>query len=457
MTGRYDTGLNSSRRPSPSRRSMPHASTLVLGAGMTGLAAASVCDAVVLEREPRPGGICTSYYVRPETPGRLPDAPVDGEAYRFEIGGGHWIFGGAPHVLAMIDALAPLERHARRSSVYFRSQDRYAGFPIQHNLRDLGEATAAKALAEIVSAQPGNPRTMAEWLERSFGPTLCSAFFAPFQAAYTAGLWTRIAPQDGYKTPVSIAEVERGARGLSTPAGYNVTFAYPRGGLDAVARSLAARCDVRYGTEVLAIDASARTVALADGTTWSYDRLFSTLPLDRTLAMSKLDRGEHPDPSTGVMVLNLGARRGPACPNDHWIYLPESEAGMHRVGCYDNVADHFLPSSRRGMGTHVALYVERAFAGDRPPMSEQRRYVAAAIEELSRWGWIANVEASDLTVVDCAYTWSWPGSRWRERAIDALEKAGVQPIGRYGRWRFQGIAESIGEGLAAGTAVRESR
>ena len=424
---------------------------------MTGLAAASVCEAVVLERESRPGGICTSYYVRPETPGRLPDAPADGEAYRFEIGGGHWIFGGAPPVLAMIDALAPLERHARRSSVYFRSQDRYAGFPIQHNLRDLGEATAAKALAEIVSAQPGNPRTMAEWLERSFGPTLCSAFFAPFQAAYTAGLWTRIAPQDGYKTPVSIAEVERGARGLSTPAGYiELRSIHAERRKDPPARAELMR-EVDLVVLCLPDDAAKEAVALADGTSWSYDRLFSSLPLDRTLAMSKLDRGEHPDPSTGVMVLNLGARRGPACPNDHWIYLPESEAGMHRVGCYDNVADHFLPSSRRGMGTHVALYVERAFAGPRPPMSEQRRYVAAAIEELSRWGWIANVEASDLTVVDCAYTWSWPGSRWRERAIDALEKAGVQPIGRYGRWRFQGIAESIGEGLAAGTAVRESR
>ena len=60
---------------------MPHASTLVLGAGMTGLAAGCASGGIVLEREQRPGGICTSYYVRPGSAERLPHAPPDGEAY----------------------------------------------------------------------------------------------------------------------------------------------------------------------------------------------------------------------------------------------------------------------------------------------------------------------------------------------------------------------------------------
>lgn len=436
---------------------MPHASTLVLGAGMTGLAAGCASGGIVLEREQRPGGICTSYYVRPGSAERLPHAPPDGEAYRFEVGGGHWIFGGAPDVLAMIDEVAPFSRHARRSSVYFPSTGRYAGFPIQHNLRDLGPELAERALAEIVSARPGEPRTMADAIAGTFGATLTASFFAPFQSAYTAGLWTSIAPQDGYKTPVSIAEVERGARGASAPTGYNVTFAYPGGGLDAVARALAGRCDVRYGADVRGIDAVGRTVTLATGSTWTYDTLLSTLPLDRTLAISGVAVDARPDPATGVMVLNLGARRGPRCPDDHWVYVPESRAGFHRVGIYDNVADHFLPASRRGGHTHASLYVERAFHGPRPGDDAQRRFVAATIEELAGWGWIGNVEAADLTIVDCAYTWAWPGSVWRERAIEALEQAGIRPVGRYARWRFQGIADSLAEGLAAGATARAHR
>jgi hypothetical protein len=40
--------------------------------------------------EETPGGICASYYVRPGDTRRLPSPPADGDAYHFEIGGGHF-------------------------------------------------------------------------------------------------------------------------------------------------------------------------------------------------------------------------------------------------------------------------------------------------------------------------------------------------------------------------------
>jgi len=51
------------------------------------------------------------------------------------------------------------------------------------------------------------------------------------------------------------------------------------------------------------------------------------------------------------------------------------------------------------------------------------------------------------TWIDVAYTWSWPGSAWRRQAINILSKYTIYQIGRYGLWRFQGIAESIKQGL----------
>jgi len=89
----------------------------ILGGGITGLAAGIASGAPVYEREAFAGGICASYYMRRGSPQRLPAAPPDGEAYRFEHGGGHWIFGGDQGVLAMVERLAPCERIARRSSV----------------------------------------------------------------------------------------------------------------------------------------------------------------------------------------------------------------------------------------------------------------------------------------------------------------------------------------------------
>ena len=421
---------------------------------MSGLATALASGATVLERELAPGGICTSYYLRPGGTGRLAHAPDDGEAYRFEIGGGHWIFGGAPDILAWIGERAPLEPHVRRSSVHFPRTGTRAGFPLQYHLRDLGDDVARRVLAEIEHAVPSAPpRTMADAIATTFGATLTALFFAPFQSAYTAGLWTRIAPQDGYKTPIDLEQVRRGAGGAAVPAGYNATFAYPRGGLDGLAASIAAQCDVRYGHDVVAIDPRERIVRTAGGESWRYETLVSTLPLDRNVSLAGLEVGEPPDPATGVMVLNLGVRRGARCPDDHWVYVPGSASGLHRVGFYDNVADHFLPASRRGGHTHAALYVERAWHGERPTEGTLAAFVREAIAELRSWEWIGEVEASDLTLVDCAYTWSWPGSRWRDRAIDALLAAGIEPVGRYARWHFQGIADSLRDGLAAGARL----
>ena len=63
-------------------------STLILGAGVTGLAAGYASGWPVYEAADAPGGICSSYYVRPGSQERLRQAPADDEAYRFEVGGG---------------------------------------------------------------------------------------------------------------------------------------------------------------------------------------------------------------------------------------------------------------------------------------------------------------------------------------------------------------------------------
>jgi len=91
--------------------------TLILGAGMTGLAAGLATGAPVFEAAAAPGGICSSYYVRPGEQEMLHHSPADDEAYHFEIGGGHWIFGGDSTVLRFIEDLTPVRRYKRRSSV----------------------------------------------------------------------------------------------------------------------------------------------------------------------------------------------------------------------------------------------------------------------------------------------------------------------------------------------------
>jgi protoporphyrinogen oxidase len=427
---------------------------VILGGGVSGLAAAVASGATLFEAADWPGGICSSYYIRPGDASRHHQAPADGNAYRFEIGGGHWVFGGDPVVLDALAALVPLVSFVRRSAVFFPSDGLTVPYPLQNNLRFLEAGVAATALAEMARVAPP-ARTLKQWLESSFGPTLCDLFFHPFHELYTAGLFDRISPQDAYKSPSSFHQAAVGAFAQAAPVGYNATFRYPDGGLDRLAAAMAGRCDLHYGKRAVGIDLDTREVAFADGTSARYRRLLSTLPLPDTLAMAGLAARSPADPHTSVLVLNLGVRRGARFPAEQWLYVPSSAAGFHRVGIYSNVDDSFLPRPVRGRGTHGSLYVERSFHGTpEPGGAALARYTREVIEELQAWQFIGEVEAADPTWIPVAYTWSWPGSGWRGEAMRLLESRGVYPLGRYGRWVFQGIADSVRDGLFAGAAMR---
>ncbi len=394
---------------------------MILGGGVTGLAAGMASGLPVYEAADRPGGLCRSYTL---------------EGYRFEVGGGHWIFGGTPEVLARLERLTPTRTYTRAAAVYFADRDLTVPYPLQAHLDALGPEAAAAARREMAAA-PRPVRTMAEWLRATFGPTLCARFFDPFHARYTAGLWETIAPQDPAKSP-------------RQGTGYNGTFRYPVAGLAALVDALAARCDLRTGHRVTAIDVEARVVHVEGQPPVPYTTLYATLPLDRLLALTGLDAGR-PDPATAVLVLNVGAVPGPRLPHAHWVYVPDSQAGCHRVGIYSNVDPAFAPPGR------VGLYVERAYPrGARPTPEAEAAVVRATVTELRDWGWIGDVDVVDPTWIDTAYTWAWPDATWRATAIARLAGRGIRPLGRYGRWVFQGIAESIGEGLAVGAPCSTS-
>lgn len=424
---------------------------------MTGLAAGIVSGLPIYEAEKHPGGICSSYYLRPGDPKRLPDPPADGAAFRFEIGGGHWIHSRDPMILHFIQSMVPMKSYTRLSSVYFPDKDIFVPYPLQNNLRCLGPKLAARALSEMVERQNymGPLKTMADWLLASFGPTLCELFFDPFHELYTGGLCNSIAAQDSYKSIVNLPLAIKGALEESPQVGYNVTFAYPTNGLNDLARQMAAASHIHYGKRLTSIDVHSKELTFNDGTLVRYDKLISTIPLNLVLEISNLKVSAKPDPYTSTLVLNIGAVKGKRCPQEHWLYIPQSQAGFHRVGFYSNVDNSFLPVSGSSGKDWVGIYVERAYAGGQKPSSyEIELFIRNAVQALIEWEWIKETELVDHTWIEIAYSWSWPGSRWQQEALRALKEHGIFQVGRFACWLTQGIADSIKDGLMAGIALR---
>ena len=427
---------------------------MILGAGMTGLAAGFSSGLPVYEASDVCGGICSSYYMRPGDTRRHANPPDDKAAYRFEIGGGHWIFGGDPNLLQFLSRFVSLKQYVRRSSVYFHKNKSFVPYPLQNHLRFLNREKAARAIGEM-SRPGGSFRTMKDWLESSFGPTLCDLFFYPFHDLYTAGLYQRIAPQDAYKSPVDLPTVIQGALNKTSPVGYNTTFVYPKQGLNRLAQEIAANCNIQYNKEVVRIDPRRKEVTFTDGDKIKYDQLISTLPLNKVVRLAGIAGKIEADPHSSVLVLNIGARRGTKCPKDHWLYTPDSLSKFHRVGFYSNVDRSFLPATAGRSNQKVSIYVERAFAGDAKPSKRViKRYAKNVVSELQDWKFIKKADVVDPTWIEVAYTWSWPLSDWKKWALDSLEKKGIYQVGRYGLWAFHGIADSIRDGLYVGSAMK---
>lgn len=418
---------------------------IVLGAGITGLSAGIACGADILELGDIPGGICASYYAGRD--GKRKFLRDDDESYRFEVGGGHWIFGADSEVLALLGSLSPLKRYERVSSVYLPDTKTHVPYPIQNHLSYLQDEIKEKALKEMVAGGDRPVRTLAEWLEVNFGKTLCELFFFPFHELYTAGLYTRIAPQDAFKTPINRDLIIKGAKEKTPSVGYNATFVYPEMGLDDLIRKMSERCRINYNRRVVRVDAGKKEAVFSDGKTLRYDKIVSTLPLNRMVDMAGENVGEA-DPFTSVLVINIGAKSGKKCPREQWIYVPRSRAGFHRVGFYSNVDVTFLPAASRLDGSRVSIYVEKAYEGGKMPSdAEIKKTCDDTVRELKEWQFISEEEVVDPTWIDIAYTWQHPDSQWREEAIGRLRGDGIYQIGRYGKWKFQGIAESIKDGL----------
>jgi len=143
---------------------------LVIGAGVTGLAAANMLGqrAVVLERESRPGGLVRS-----------------------ECFNGYW-FDHVLHVLYFADGVTERriqdmlgETLAPCSPVAFvETRSGTTRYPFQMHLEGLDADTVIRCLRDLASVTfgpaRGEPRNFQEMLLQAFGREMCEVFMFPY-------------------------------------------------------------------------------------------------------------------------------------------------------------------------------------------------------------------------------------------------------------------------------------
>ncbi|MBN2499073.1 MAG: FAD-dependent oxidoreductase [Deltaproteobacteria bacterium] len=416
--------------------------TVFIGAGLSCLAAARAWrgDAIVLEREARPGGLCRSEQAGGFTFDRT----------------GHLLHLRHARTRRLVRRLLAGELAKLERDTWVYSHGVYTRYPFQSHFHGLPPEVAAECLLGAFEAEResekrrAEPRRFDRWVLDRFGRGVARHFMFP----YNRKLWTvppeslttdwlgRFVPRPDLREIVLGALADRPERG-----GYNARFDYPlRGGIESLVRALARGVRrLECGCEVRRIDLDKRELAIRGGGRLRFGRLVSSAPLPELVRMTR----PLPDPvrkaasqlrCASVYNLNLGIRDPGK--RFHWVYVPEPRYAIYRFGISSNFTLSAAPAGA------AAVYTEWAYRGKRPDPAAMRRKVLADMKSIGLIRSRADVLAECPLDLEHAYAIY---DRHRGPAVARirrhLEKRGVYPIGRYGRWEYSSMEDAIMQGL----------
>lgn len=439
-----------------------HTSTVIIGAGLSGLSCALHLghDYLLLEKEASPGGV-----VRTEVT-QTPYGPF------FCDGTGHWLHLRTPEIRELVERL--LDRNlveiSRRAVISLRGT--FTPYPFQANTYGLPRQIVCDCLLGYLQAKhppdfgltppAAPPKNFRESLERLFGHGICQHFLIPYNQKLLGVPLEEISPE--YATRFipqpAAADVIKGALGFSREAlGYNARFLYPcHGGISALPQAFAKALPVppRYGTRVVQIDPAQKKVTLSDGKEVAYQTLVNTIPLPRLMEML----GPLPEAvqtavsrlrATTVYYFDIGIRGsgGPAA-SHHWTYFPEEEFLFYRVGSYSAVHSPSAPE-----GCH-SFYVEMSGLSEawlENPGALKQRVIADLLKAgvLDTGDELLFVNLRKIPFAYVIFDHHYLSAR--QTLLDYLATLSIQSIGRWGGWNYGGMEDAILEGKHAAETI----
>jgi UDP-galactopyranose mutase len=235
-------------------------------------------------------------------------------------------------------------------------EGRYVPYPFQNNLRHLDPRTVYECVSGLLEARLRSdaPTNFAEWVQAVMGSGIAKHFMLP----YNFKVWATPPELMNFiwiGERVSVVDIDAVLRNVLLGEdhlswGPNNTFKYPRrGGTGFLYTELARYMEDRIvlSSPVVAIDNEAKVVRTADGRTWPYDFLLSTMPLTHLVTSLRDAPAAVRHAATGLMhsgshIVGVGLDR-PANTTKNWIYYPEPEAPFYRVTYLSNYSPYITP------------------------------------------------------------------------------------------------------------------
>ena len=404
---------------------------IIIGAGMSGLSYAAFCghkDYLILEQSDKIGGYCKT---------------TERNGYVWDYSGHFFHFKDKEIEQFVAQGIPAEDILTIHKNTQIRYKDRLIDYPFQMNIHQLPQQEFIDCLYDLFENPTKEYTNFQEMLYAKFGKSIADKFLIPYNSKlYACDLNTLDKDAMGRFFPY--AEKEQIVRNFkaSNNETYNATFVYPKHGAIQYIDSMAAHVEkeaIRLNEPIVAIQPKEHIVKLASGEAIHYNRLISTVPFPKLMALT----GESEFLSLSwnqVLVFNIGFDKQGLDTKNHWIYFPEDKYCFYRVGFYSNI----LGSDK------CSLYVELGF--DKYAQVVPENLLPRVLKDLQE----AQIISADMKVVDYetiimnpAYVHvSAEATEFVHTKKEQLAQYDIYSIGRYGSWTYCSIEDNIKEAKA---------
>ncbi|MET0534534.1 MAG: FAD-dependent oxidoreductase [Steroidobacter sp.] len=476
-------------------------STLIIGAGPTGLSAAYHLGegSLLLEQNATVGGWCRSL--------------VD-NGFTFDYAG-HIMFSNDPYVHEMYRLLLGDNVHWQDREAWIYSKDVYTRYPFQgalyglpadvlkecivgaiearfgrlsdkHSVKPAAPALSSspaeckaesitdccgdgimESAARLATSHGADPANFEEFIYKVWGAGVARHFAIPYNRKLWAVPLTEMETSWlGGRVPMPNLEemIEGALRPVGKPVGPNARFGYPlRGGFQALMNGFLPLLegDVRTHAQVSRVSTRTHTVTLTDGSRYRYRKLISTAPLPKLIDMIGAEVPPHIRSAAqklrhvSVRCVNLGVAREHVT-DKHWIYYPEDTV-FHRIFVQGNASPHC--NAPAGFG----LTCEITYSPDKPLPADGEALIDLCIADCIEVGLLHESDrilARNQVDMPYAYVvYDHVRKQNVELVREWLLERDILLAGRYSEWEYYNsdhafiagrkIAETVQRSLAA--------
>ena len=391
---------------------------LIIGAGLSGISFANSIkdDFLIIEKESVIGGGCKSYKQN---------------EFVWDQGGHFFHTKNYDNFKYLLDR-DNVKKIEKKAKIYIDST--YIDYPFQNNIKQLSDKEYNKCLNGLKKKKFYKNNNLLCDLYSKYGKAIVKKFLKPYnEKLYCTNLKKLSKTAMGRFFPeFSLSELEK-------PIQYNQHFYYCADGIQSLLAPIFEKIDknkIIFDCHYVSIDTSKKIVNTNKGS-FKYTYLINTSPFDefyKIVENKEYLRDRRFLKCNKVLVFNMGFNQ-PSKHLYHWVYYPENKFVFYRVGFYNNIIE----------SPKLSVYVEVALENKKHINVKKIRH--RILKDLRKAGVIDldyEIISSNYVIISPAYiNINEKSNEIVERKIKEWQDKGIFTLGRYGKWEYSCMEDSI--------------